>query len=166
MPEQSLTPEILTAALQGFEAQRARLDAHIAEVRRLLGARPQQSTTPAEAPKPKRKMSAAGRRRMAEAAKKRWAAHRATAEAAQKAKQPAGVAQAPRPKRKMSAAGRKRIADATRKRWAEFHRQKAEAAKSAGKPAAMKKAAQKKAAKGKKKAVVTAATQPAAGAAE
>ena len=40
MPEQNLTPEILTTALQGFEAQRAQVESHIAEVRRMLGARP------------------------------------------------------------------------------------------------------------------------------
>ena len=86
MPEQNLTPEILAAALQGLEAQWARLDAHLAEVRRMLGGRAQPATAPAEAPKRKRKMSAAGRRRMAEAAKKRWAEYRRKkAEAATKA---------------------------------------------------------------------------------
>ena len=126
MPEQNLTPEILAAALQGLEAQRARLDAHIAETRRLLGARPQQPTAPPDVVRPKRKMSAAGRKRIAAATKKRWAEfHQKQAEAAKTAKEPAAAA---KPKRKMSAAGRKRIADATRKRWAEFHRKKAEAA--------------------------------------
>ena len=90
MPEQNLTPEILNAALEGFEAQRARLDVRIAEVRRLLGARPQQPTAPAEAPKPRRKMSAAGRKRISDATRKRWAEyHRKKAEAATPAKGPA-----------------------------------------------------------------------------
>jgi len=90
MPEQNLTPEILAAALQGLEAQRVRLDAHIAEVRRLMGARPQQLTAQAEAPKPRRKMSAAGRKRISDATRKRWAEyHRKKAEAATLAKGPA-----------------------------------------------------------------------------
>ena len=127
MPEQNLTPEILTAALQGLEAQRARLDAQIADVQRMLGARPQKPA-PAAAPKPKRKMSAAGRRRMAEAAKKRWAAQRHKAEAATKAKETTAAAKTPRPKRKISAAGRKRMVEGSQKRWAEYRRRKAEAA--------------------------------------
>ena len=129
MTELNLTPEILAAALQGLEAQRARLDAHIAEIRRLLGARPKQPTASPDVVRPKRKMSAAGRRRIAAATKKRWAEfHRKQAEAAKAAKKPAAAAKSPQPKRKMSAAGRKRIADATKKRWAEFRRKKAEAA--------------------------------------
>ena len=90
MPKPNLAPEILAAALQGLEAQRARLDAHIAEVRRLLGARPQQPTAPAEAPKSRRKMSAAGRKRISDATRKRWAEyHRKKVEAAMLAKGPA-----------------------------------------------------------------------------
>jgi colicin import membrane protein len=146
MLEQNLTPEILAAALQGLEAQRAQVESHIAEVKRMLGGRAQPATAPAEAPKPKRKMSAAGRRRMAEAAKKRWAEHRRKAEAAAKAKEPAAAAKAPRSRRKMSAAGRKRIADATRKRWAQYRRKKAEAAKAKGR-AAVRKTAPRRAAK-------------------
>jgi hypothetical protein len=103
MPEKKLTPEILMAALQGLEAQRARLDAHIAEVRLLMGARPQQPTAPAEAPKPKRRMSAAGRRRIAAATKKRWAEyHRKKAEAAAKAQGPAAVKKATPKRRRRS----------------------------------------------------------------
>ena len=82
VPNLNLTPEILTAALQGLEAQRARLDAHIAEVRRMLGDRAQQPVARADAPRPKRKMSAAGRKRIAAAQKERWAEyHRQKAEA-------------------------------------------------------------------------------------
>jgi hypothetical protein len=144
MPESNLTPEILAAALEGLEAQRARLDAHIAETKRLLGARPQQPTASPDIVRPKRKMSAAGRKRIAAATKKRWAEfHQKQAGAAKTAKEPAA---ATKPKRKMSAAGRERIAAATKKRWAEFHRNKAEAAAKARKPAAGKKAAVKKAA--------------------
>jgi len=164
MPNLNLTPEILAAALQGLEAQKARLDDQIAEVSRMLGARPQEPA-PAAAPKPKRRMSGAGRKRVAAAQRKRWAEfHRQKAAAAKGAGKPAAAAKAPRPRRKLSAAGRRRIVEATRKRWAEFHRKKAEAVRAKG-PAVKGKVAKKTAAKGKKKVVVTAATQPAAGSA-
>ena len=159
MPEQNLTPEIFAAALQGLEAQRARLDARIAEVRLMLDSRTQEPAAAAKTPRPKRKLSAAALKRIVEAQKKRWAEfHR---------KKAAAAAKAPRLKRRMSAAARKRIVEANRKRWAEYRRKQAEAAKSAVKPAVMKKAAQKKAAKktaakGRKKAEVKAAKQPAA----
>jgi hypothetical protein len=92
MPISNLTPELLAAALQGLEAQRARLDAHIAEVRRMLGARPQKPAPPPAARKPKRKMSAAGRKRIAEATRKRWAEYRRRqAETAGKARGRAAV---------------------------------------------------------------------------
>ena len=131
MPEQNLTPEILAAALQGLEAQRAQVESHIAQVRRMLGARarPQHPAAPAEAPQPKRGMSAAARKRMAAGQQRRWAEHRQKAEAATKAKEPAAATKTPRPRRKMSAAGRKRIVESTRRRWAEYRRKKAEAAK-------------------------------------
>ena len=97
MPEQNLTPEILSAALQGLEAQRARLESHIAEVRRLLGGRALEPAAAAKTPKPKRRMSAAGRRRMAEAAKKRWVEfRRKQVEAATKAKAPVAAAKTPK----------------------------------------------------------------------
>ena len=57
-----------------------------------------------------RKMSAAGRRAIAAAAKKRWAAYRG--EGVAKAGKPAG-----KKRRKMSAAGRAKIAAAARERW-------------------------------------------------
>ena len=88
MPNPTLTPEILTAPLQGFEAQRARLDAHMAAVRRMLGARTQEPAAAGKAFKPKRRMSAAGRKRIGAAAKKRRAEnHRKQAAAGQKASQ-------------------------------------------------------------------------------
>ena len=162
MPKPNLAPKILAAALQGLEAQRARLDTHIAEAKRLLGARPQQPTAPAVAPKPKRKMSAAGRRRIAAATKKRWAEHhRKQAAVGQKAKEPAAATKTPRPKRKLSAAGRRRMAEGAKKRWAEYRRKKAEAAKAKG-PTVATKAAKKITARGKKRVAVKTATQPAA----
>jgi hypothetical protein len=58
---QKLSHEIITAAIAGFEAQKKRIDSEIAELRNMLDHR----HAAAEAPKPKRKISAASRRRMA-----------------------------------------------------------------------------------------------------
>src|SRR6266851_1702008 len=104
---------ILNAAREGLELQKQRIDQQITQVRAMLGirprGRPRKSAPPAPAfsPQPASRrgtMSAAGRRRIALAQKKRWAAYK-------KAK--SGVPK----KRTMSAAGRRRIAEATKKRW-------------------------------------------------
>lgn len=96
MPAQKLTPDIIQAAIEGFEAQKVRIDAQIAQLRQMLdGARPEVAA-PSSAPpkKRKRRLSAAGRKAIAEAARKRWAAIRAkTAEPA-----PASPKKAPRKK--------------------------------------------------------------------
>jgi hypothetical protein len=139
MRQKPLTPEILAAALQGLEAQQVRMESQIVEIKRMLGAR-------AQAPRPKRKMSAAARKRIAAAQTERWAEyHRKKAEPEKKAKPPAAAIKTPGSKRKLSAAGRKRIAAAARKRWAEYNRRKAETAK-AKNPAVVRRAAPKKAA--------------------
>jgi hypothetical protein len=111
--------EILAAAIEGFEAQKTRLDARIAEIRQKLGGDADSSEEPAaEAPtngRKRRKMSAAARKRIADAQKKRWAAVR------KESGSPATAAKAeaaPKAKRRLSAAGRKRIIEATKKRWA------------------------------------------------
>ena len=79
--------EILEAALEGYEAQRHKLDEKIAHVRSLLGGRASKvakapawggetaSTTGGGAPK-KRILSPEARQRIAAAQKKRWAAYR------------------------------------------------------------------------------------------
>jgi hypothetical protein len=67
---QKLSQEVITAAIAGFEAQKLHINSKIAELRNMLDHR----HSVAEAPKPKRKISAASRRRMALAQKKRWAA--------------------------------------------------------------------------------------------
>ena len=69
---QKLSHEIITAAISGYEAQKERINYKIAELRTMLHHR--DGHVAAEAPKPKRKVSAASRRRMALAQKKRWAA--------------------------------------------------------------------------------------------
>ena len=148
MPTQKLPPEILTAAIEGFEQQKLRIDAQIAELRTMLpGGRTESVATPAGPKGKRRKMSAAARKRMGDAQRKRWADSKRPSEPQS---QPAAPPEAPkRKRRKMSAAGRKAISEATKKRWAAFH-----AAKQAEKPAVAKKRVAKKTAA--KKAAVKA----------
>ena len=128
MPTQKFNTAILLAAIEGFEQQKLRIDAQIAELRAMLPGGP--VVTP-EAPIAKRRpMSAAARKRMSEAQIKRWA-------------QPSTAPVTPepsKPKRKLSAAGKAAIVAALKKRWAA---KKAAAVKAV--PAAVKKAAPKKA---------------------
>ena len=104
-----LTQGIIDAAIEGFQSQKRRIDEQIAELRALSnGHAPRtESSTPPRTKK--RGMSAAGRRAIAEAQRKRWAAAKGEAVDAEPAK---------KPKRKLSAAGRAAIIAATKKRWA------------------------------------------------
>jgi hypothetical protein len=120
MPTPKLTNEIIAAAIQGFEAQKTRIDVRIAELRALLTGGPAESAAAPTSPtRKRRKMSAAARKRIGDAQRKRWAASK-TASAGTS---PNVVS---KPKRKLSAAGRKAISAATKKRWA---LKRAEAAK-------------------------------------
>jgi hypothetical protein len=112
----------LDAALTGLEHRRSEIEQHITTVRRLMRAsapgrrpgRPATSEAPLQAVRPakKRRLSAAGRRAIAEAARRRWAALKSqqtpAASAANRATKKGGI----------SAAGRKRLAEAMKKRWA------------------------------------------------
>jgi hypothetical protein len=69
MPQLKLTADILSAALEGFEAQKNRIDVQIAEIRKMLDGG---GTDRSEAAKAKRRVSAAARRRMAKAQRLRW----------------------------------------------------------------------------------------------
>jgi hypothetical protein len=112
---------LLEAALFGYQHQREEIEGKMAEIRGLLSGKSASGSTGATASEPptkKRTMSAAGRRRIAEAQRQRWAAQKSAKEAP--AKKRTGAK-----KRTMSAAGRQRIADATRKRWAALRAQKA-----------------------------------------
>jgi hypothetical protein len=115
-----LTTEILTAAIDGFEMQKTRIDARIAEIRQMLDGGSRSTVATSESPRRKRrKISKAGGAAIAAAQRKRWAEfkkHQVTPEA-------------PKPKRKLSAAGRRAIIAATKKRWAA---KRAEAAKRTG----------------------------------
>ena len=142
-----LTAEIITAAILGFESQKTKIDAQIAELRAMLpGGTAETATTPEVPTRKRKKFSAAARKRMKEAQQRRWAKIRGESAPPVPATQ-----EAPKAKRKLSNAGRKAISDATKRRWAAVH-----AAKQKEKPAAAtKKAAVKKAAV--KKAPVKAA---------
>jgi hypothetical protein len=153
MPIGRLTPELIAAAIEGYEAQKTRIDGTIAELRALLpGGRTEVAAMP-EAPTRKRKVSAAARRKMALAQKARWAKVRGESEPAPE--------KAPKAKRKMSKEGLARIVAATKKRWAAMRAAKAQQEKAAAKKAATRKTAKKTVAKRPQK--VAAATVPAAG---
>jgi hypothetical protein len=129
---QKLTPEIIIAAIAGFEAQKVSINTRIAELRGILGGgnEPAANVSNVTA-KPRKKFSAAVRRKMALAQRARYAKLK-------QGSKPTQVETA-KPKRKMSAAGRRNIIEATKRRWAAV-----KAAKQAGKPAVAKKGAAKK----------------------
>jgi hypothetical protein len=137
MPTQKFNTAILLAAIEGFEQQKVRIDAQIAELRAML---PGQPVVTPDAPIAKRRpMSAAARKRMSDAQRKRWAGS-----------SPALVTPEPtKPKRKLSATGRAAIVAALKKRWAA---KKAAALKPA--PTVAKRTAAKKASPLKKPAKV------------
>jgi hypothetical protein len=128
-----LDSETLQAALVGYQHQLDQINAKMDDLRsKLKGEAPAGGAAVEAAPAArggKRPLSAAARRRIARAQRKRWAEYHKAQEA-------------PAKKRNMSPAARERIAEATRKRWAEFRAKKAAAEKAAAKPA--KKAAAKK----------------------
>src|SRR5262249_43381366 len=104
-----LPTEVVNAAILGFEEQKRRIDAQIAELRAMLIGAPAEVPEPHTAKKRgRRRMSAAGRKAIAEAQRKRWAAKKAEASPARAAK----------PKRKLSAEGKAAIVAAVKKRWA------------------------------------------------
>ena len=131
-----LTPEIITAAILGFEEQKRHINGQIAELRAILSGGPAESAATPEATKRKRRrMSAAGRKAIAEAQRKRWAESK-------KQSEPTAPQESPKPKRKLSAAGRRAIIAATKRRWA---LKRAESAKAQpAKKSARKKATVKK----------------------
>jgi len=153
MPTPKLKPEIIVAAIEGFESQKRRIDDQIAGLRQMLeGSSAETAAVPAT-PERKRRISAAGRASIAEAQRQRWAA--------KKAAESTATPEAAKPKRKLSAAGRKAIAEATKQRWARVRAEAAKAAKAKRAPA--KKAAKKVAGKNKtkKKAARKSATRTA-----
>ena len=87
MPKQ-LDRSVLEMALIGYQRALDRIEGKIADLQRRLGARPARAAASAAAgdAKPKRQMSAAARKRIAFAQKRRWAAfHQAKEPAPKKA---------------------------------------------------------------------------------
>jgi hypothetical protein len=126
MPSQKLTTEIIHAAIEGFESQKRRIDSQIDELRQILNGRNAEPGAEYETPVRKRKISVAGRRKMAAAQKARWAKIKGEPDG-----QPSSAqSPAPKAKRKLSAAGRRAISEATKRRWA---LKRAEAAKTSAK---------------------------------
>src|ERR1035441_3922813 len=101
MPTPKLTPEIITAAVEGFEQQKLRINAQIAELRAMLTGTLTEPAAAPEAPRGKRRMSAAARKRIGDAQRKRWAESKKTSSPV--------VPEVPKAKRKLSAAGKKAI---------------------------------------------------------
>jgi hypothetical protein len=79
----AMDESLLTAALHGLEAERARIDERIAYVRSLMSKRGRGRPPKAEIEPvaKKRGLTAAGRRRLAELMRQRWAAKRTAAQA-------------------------------------------------------------------------------------
>ncbi len=146
MTTQRLTNEIIIAAIEGFEAQKNRLDGQIAELRSFLTGNPTEiAAEPARTGK-RGKFSEATKLKMKAAQLRRWAKIKGDSAPSTPA------AEGSKPKRQLSEAGRQAIAEAARKRWAATKAAKpapvsAVSKKSTGKKAATKKAAGKKAAK-------------------
>ncbi len=139
MPTQKLTNEIIAAAIEGFEAQKKRIDGQIADLRSILiGGTTEAAAAPEDAPRKRGKFSDATRLKMKEAQQRRWARIKGESE-------PATPVVAPnKPKRQMSEAGRQAIAEASRKRWAAQKANKETPERSATKKATRKRAAAKK----------------------
>jgi hypothetical protein len=69
--------ELLSAALEGLEAQRRKIEEQISQVRTMLGGRGRKAAAaPEGSPARKRQLSPAARKRIAAAQKRRWAEYR------------------------------------------------------------------------------------------
>jgi hypothetical protein len=137
----NLTPQVINAAILGFEEQKRHIDTQIAELRAMLdGGRTEPIATPDSA-RPKRRISAAARRRMALGQQKRWAAIKGTTEPS-----PAAAPELPKSRRKLSAAGRAAIIAATKARWDRIRAEAAKSKPTVAEKSSVKKSAAKKAA--------------------
>ncbi|MCX6620210.1 MAG: hypothetical protein NTY38_03875, partial [Acidobacteria bacterium] len=113
MPASTLTPLMINAAIEGFEAQRERIDSQITELRAMLRGRPgRPATSPEAEPRRRKKFSAETIRRMAEGQRRRHAKVSGESEASTQTTSPTKA------KRKLSAAGKAAIVAALKKRWA------------------------------------------------
>ena len=111
---QKLTPDIMIAAIVGYEAQKNQIDSRIAELRSMLDGHSAKPAAPTATTRPRKKFSAASRHKMAAAQKARWAEIK-KAESSRSA-----TSETSKPKRKVSRAARKRMAEAQKARWAKI----------------------------------------------
>jgi hypothetical protein len=148
MPTPKFTTEILAAAIEGFEQQKLRMDAQIAELRAMMTAGIKEPTAAptSESSKPARKkISASTRKRIGEAVRKAFLAKKA-AKSPSLAVTPADtkpVMPAKKAKRKISAEGMRRIIEANKRRWAAKRAEAAKVRSVVAKKAVVKKAATK-----------------------
>ena len=105
-----LTESIILAAIDGFEAQKNRIEQQIAELRAMLRSRG--TGDGSTAARHKRTFNPEALQRMREAQQRRWAKVRGTAPAA------SATGETAKPERRLTAAGRKAISQAAKKRWA------------------------------------------------
>ena len=120
---------VLEMALVGYESERRKIEEAIAAIRSQLGVRSKSASaptvvakTPTAKSRPKRQMSAAGKRAIRAALKKRWAAFHAKADAAKPKKKTATKKAAPRKavsaevtKKRIAALAKARAAKAAKK---------------------------------------------------
>jgi hypothetical protein len=107
-----LKEELVYAAIDGFTAQKLRIDSQIAELRNMLNGSAQSNGAPEATPRKHRKFSAVSRRKIAMAQRARWAKLRSEFVASAPT-----MVKAPKAKRRISPEGLKRIIAATKKRW-------------------------------------------------
>jgi len=72
---------VFQAALEGLELRKKQVEEKIAAVKSMLGSRVKAPAAAPAAPKPRRKLSKAARKRIAQAQKRRWALVKAKAAA-------------------------------------------------------------------------------------
>jgi len=117
---------LLELALKGLQAERAKIDDEIAEIKSQLNPRPAVAksavtagpTTPAK----KKTMSAAARRKISEAMKRRYAEINKTASQVSKTEsvgQKHSSSKKQNSSSRLTPAGRKKLSDLMKKRWAE-----------------------------------------------
>jgi hypothetical protein len=126
MTTPKLTRDILLAALAGFQLDKQRIDAQIAEVQALLNGGATRETTlrgtvpsisEAAHKKGTRKRSAAVRKRMAEAQRLRWLKIKGQTEPEPTSSEPATPEASSGKRKKFSAAARRRMAEGQRLRY-------------------------------------------------
>ena len=118
----TVTDELLTAALAGYQAELEQIDVKMGEIRRMLGDRANDAVAASsDGSRPRRRFSKQARAKMAASQRLRWKKVKETAE-------PPKAESAKSKKRgKMSAAGKAAIVAAVKKRWAAVKAKKAAA---------------------------------------